>query len=62
MREAFAINENEAQIQILDDPVQARGGCKVQTETSQIDASVETRLNAIIAQVLGGEREEDQED
>lgn len=60
VREAFSLNEQEAQIQVLDDPVQSRGGCRVQTESSQIDATVETRLNAIIAQVLGGERREDQ--
>ncbi|MCW9058331.1 MAG: flagellar assembly protein FliH [Gammaproteobacteria bacterium] len=59
VREAFSLNEEEAHIQVLDDPVQSRGGCRVQTDNSQIDASVETRLNALIAQVLGGEREED---
>lgn len=60
VREAFSLNEEEAHIQVLDDPVQSRGGCRVQTDNSQIDASVETRLNALIAQVLGGEREEDE--
>lgn len=62
VREAFSLNEQDAQIQVLDDPVQGRGGCRVQTENSQIDASVETRLNAVIAQVLGGERQEDQQE
>jgi flagellar assembly protein FliH len=60
VRAAFSLNEQEAHIQVLDDPVQSRGGCRVQTDNSQIDASVETRLNALIAQVLGGEREEDE--
>lgn len=60
VREAFSLSEQEAHIQVLDDPVQSRGGCRVQTDNSQIDASVETRLNALIAQVLGGEREEDE--
>lgn len=60
VREAFSLSEDEAHIQVLDDPVQSRGGCRVQTDNSQIDASVETRLNALIAQVLGGEREEDE--
>jgi flagellar assembly protein FliH len=59
VRVAFSLNEQEAHIQVLEDPVQARGGCRVQTDNSQIDATVETRLNALIAQVLGGEREED---
>ncbi len=60
VREAFSLQDQEAQIHILDDPVQSRGGCRVQTESSQIDATVESRLNALIAQVLGGEREEDE--
>lgn len=60
VREAFSIQDQEAQIRIIDDPVQSRGGCRVQSETSQIDATVEGRLNALIAQVLGGEREEDE--
>jgi flagellar assembly protein FliH len=59
VRQAFSLNEQEAHIQVLDDPVQSRGGCRVQTDNSQIDATVETRLNALIARVLGGEREED---
>ena len=59
VRESFSLNEDEAHIQVLDDPVQVRGGCRVQTDNSQIDATVETRLNALIAQVLGGERDED---
>jgi flagellar assembly protein FliH len=44
---------------IIDDPVQSRGGCRVLTEVSQIDASVESRLNAVIAGVLGGQRSTD---
>ena len=43
-------------IHIVDDPVQSRGGCRVITEVSQIDATVESRLNMVIASVLGGQR------
>lgn len=46
-------------IYIIDDPVQSRGGCRVLTEVSQIDATVESRLNAVIASVLGGQRSTD---
>ncbi|MEA2080173.1 MAG: flagellar assembly protein FliH [Pseudomonadota bacterium] len=46
-------------IHLVDDPVQSRGGCRVFTEISQIDASVESRLNAVIASVLGGQRSTD---
>ena len=59
VREALSMGDSEQAIRIVDDPVQARGGCKVFTEHSQIDASVESRLNAVIANVLGGQRKSD---
>lgn len=61
IRETLAVGDNEAQLQIVDDPVQTRGGCRVITDTSQIDASVEARLNEVIAHVLGGQRRSDGE-
>ncbi len=45
--------------QIIEDPVISRGGCRVFTSTSRIDATVENRLNAAIAAVMGGERHVD---
>ena len=45
--------------QIVEDPALARGDCKVVTENSQIDASIETRLGEIAAKIMGGEREDD---
>ncbi len=62
VREALSMGEDEQRIRIVEDPVQSRGGCRVETDTSQIDASVESRLNAVIAQVLGGERQTDPKD
>ena len=41
------------------DPVLTRGGCRVLTKSSRIDATVEARLNAVIASVMGGERMQD---
>jgi flagellar assembly protein FliH len=41
---------------ILEDPVLERGGCRVVTDDSQIDARVESRLGAVIASVLGDQR------
>jgi flagellar assembly protein FliH len=61
IRDKLACGDSATQIQIVDDPVQTRGGCRVITDTSQIDASVETRLNAVIAHVLGGQRSSDGE-
>jgi len=45
---------------IIEDPVISRGGCRVFTQTSRIDATVENRLNAAIASIMGGERNLDQ--
>lgn len=61
VREALSMGSDSQAIQIVDDPVQVRGGCKVLTDTSHIDASVEARLNAVIAGVLGGQRKDDSE-
>lgn len=41
---------------VLEDPVLERGGCRVVTDNSQIDARVESRINAVIATVLGDRR------
>jgi flagellar assembly protein FliH len=41
---------------IVDDAVLTRGDCRVTTETSQIDATLETRLNALLAETIGGNR------
>ncbi len=62
VREALSLQQGEASIQIVEDPVQARGGCRVLTENSQIDATVESRLNAIIANTLGGLRSSDEDE
>lgn len=56
VREALSMHDEGQRIRIVEDPVQTRGGCRVLTETSQIDATVESRLNAVIASILGGER------
>jgi flagellar assembly protein FliH len=41
---------------IIEDPALTRGGCLVRTDTSQIDARLESRINAIVAGALGEER------
>lgn len=61
VREALSMGDDGQTIQIVDDPVQNRGGCVVVTDNSRIDASVESRLNAVIANVLGGQRKADGE-
>lgn len=47
---------DESRWSIIEDPVVSRGGCRVATDVSTIDATVENRLSSIIAQALGDER------
>lgn len=60
VRETLSVNEQEQGWQIIEDPLMTRGGCRVQSQRSQIDATVENRLNAVIARVMGGERGSDE--
>lgn len=60
VRDALSLtDEPECEYRIVEDPMQARGGCRVLTENSQIDASTERRLAAVIARMLGGGRRDD---
>jgi len=43
---------------IAEDPILSRGGCRVSSENSMIDAQLEQRLGAAIATVLGDTRNE----
>lgn len=56
VRERLAEPSNERAWRIVEDPTMSRGGCVVKTETSRIDARLESRINTIIANVLGDER------
>ena len=59
VRAAFGESGTNLAWTLVEDPVLARGGLRVTTATSQIDARVEKRLDAILATLVGGEREED---
>lgn len=56
VRERLAAPTADRAWTIVEDPVMTRGGCKVTTDTALIDARVETRLNEVIAAMLGEER------
>ena len=56
VRERLAEPTNERAWTIVEDPTMSRGGCVVKTETSRIDARLESRINTVIANVLGDER------
>lgn len=59
VRHALSLDQEDHNYRIEPDPLIGRGGCLVETESSFIDATIEARLNAIIAKMLGGERESD---
>jgi flagellar assembly protein FliH len=61
VRDALAVSSGEQRWEIVEEPVMSRGGCKVVTDSSRIDASMESRLTAIAASLLGGERKNDDE-
>jgi flagellar assembly protein FliH len=56
VRGALVPAETERGWQLVDDPVLQRGDCKVLSDTSQVDASVERRLAAVAAAILARER------
>lgn len=59
VKEALHLNDLERPWSVVEDPTLSRGGVKVETDTSRVDASLESRLNAVIASLWGGERRSD---
>jgi flagellar assembly protein FliH len=57
VRERLASPGVELAWTIAEDPVLSRGDCRVCTEFAQIDARLESRLNAAVSALLGDERE-----
>jgi flagellar assembly protein FliH len=55
VRENLAPTESERAWQLIEDPVMARGGCQVTSATSRIDARLETRLGAMLSELMGTE-------
>lgn len=53
---ALRATDGERAWHIVEDPLLTRGGCRVETATSRIDARVESRLEAIANALLGDER------
>jgi flagellar assembly protein FliH len=59
VRSALALDEMSPSWSIVENPLITRGGCEVDTEISHVDATLEHRLAATIATILGGERAQD---
>lgn len=56
VREKLATPAGERAWTLAEDPVMSRGGCRVTTETAQIDARLETRIGNVVSTLLGDER------
>ncbi|RMG57843.1 MAG: hypothetical protein D6717_04055, partial [Gammaproteobacteria bacterium] len=56
VRELMPQGHERQAVQYVEDPAITRGGCRVESAFSRVDATLETRLNEVIAQVLGDER------
>lgn len=64
IRNAFSLGQedesDELRWKVVEDPMITCGGCKISSENSRVDATVEARLNRVISTLLGGEREFDE--
>ena len=58
VREKLAQPQGDQQWQISEDPLMARGGCRVTTDNSSIDARFETGVAAALSGLLGDDRAE----
>ena len=58
VREKLAQPQGEQQWQISEDPLMARGGCRVTSDASSIDARFETAVAAALSGLLGDDRAE----
>ena len=56
VREKLATPSADRAWTIVEDPVMTRGGCRVTTDTASIDSRLETRIQSIMAAILGEER------
>ncbi len=56
IREAYSLSDREEKWSIVEEPTMASGGCKIQAQDSCVDATLESRLDAMIAPLLSDER------
>lgn len=59
VREVLAPDRTSRPVQIIEDVTITAGGARIETEVSMVDATVESRLNAIAARLLGNARTTD---
>lgn len=61
IREAVSQTDKQPNWSLSEDPSLQRGDCRILTETSRIEATLEHRLAAVVSQLFGGERKQDVE-
>jgi len=57
VREHLAPAEQERAWTLVEDPMMMRGGCQVVSASSRIDVRLETRLGALLSELMGSERQ-----
>ena len=62
IKQVLSDGDNTTYWSLIGDPTLERGDCRIQTESSSIDATLERRLTSVIANMLGGAREQDASD
>ncbi len=62
VRDALSLesHDDEHGWKLVEDPMVTRGGCEIKAPPSAINATLENRLSALAASVLGGERSQDE--
>jgi len=60
VRQIIPSNAGERRWEVVEDPVLSQGSCLVETDSAQVDATFESRIAAIAAELLGSERRGDE--
>jgi flagellar assembly protein FliH len=58
VRDKLARASGEQEWQLAEDPLMARGGCRITSDQSSIDARFEASVAAVMSGLLGDERVE----
>jgi flagellar assembly protein FliH len=60
VRQGLPLEGDRPEWMLVEDPAMTRGGCRVVSGASRVDATVENRLAIAISSVFGGERQGDE--
>ncbi|MDZ7754486.1 MAG: flagellar assembly protein FliH [Gammaproteobacteria bacterium] len=56
VRETVGVGDGESAWTVVEKPMITRGGCRVASESSQVDATIERRVAEAVAHIMGEER------